>query len=187
MRSVHKRKPYLRNESQIAEIRAKISRDISSHVAEDQQIRGLQSMPLDPDAQNRLGIELVDWACQPTSYFVEKFPITKRINPYRFFKTKETNEFFGECVQISNSVCMLNIKEATVIGLVPAQLTLAMLPVQDGDYRAWIIEKVSKQVHEYFKANEEFKLPWVEQLIDIRKERDGNKQLSAAPVSNQLP
>ena len=166
-----------------AETKASISASIAKRTPIEHQIKGLASMPQDIEEQNQLGVELVEWSCNANNYFIEKFPIMRRINPYRFFKAKETNPFFAECVQIAHYICNLHLKEGSITGEVPANLALAYLPIQDGDFRGFIIEKISRKVMQFMAENEKLTCSWMQLIIDHKKERErGDQQLSTEAI-----
>lgn len=144
-----------------------VSTIISKRIDPSLQLKGLRFMTKDIEEQNVLGVALVEWTCSPDSYYIEKFPISRGISPFRFFKVKATNEFFAECVELANSICHLNLKQAIHAGELHHTYVLAMLPVFDGDYRGYMMDKVAKKVAEYIKSQQAFTCSW---LNDLNKE-----------------
>ena len=55
--------------------------------------------PLDIDAQNILADELKDWASKTSALRIERFALEKGMNPYKFKKLRDKNEYFAEAYQ----------------------------------------------------------------------------------------
>ncbi len=150
------------------------------------QLKGLRHMSSNLEEQNALAVELVEWSCQPDSYYIEKFPVSKGISPYRFFKVKHTNDLFAECVELSNAICHLNLKQAVHTGELHHSYVLSLLPIIDGDYKGYMMEKIAKKVTEYIKSQQKFECTW---LADMKKEVIANESQSGShtnqPVQTQ--
>jgi len=182
----------LKDRAQIDAKRASISANIANKTPLLNQIKGLRHMPKDEQEQNKLAVELVEWTCSPSSFYIEKFPVSKGISPYRFFKTKHTNDFFAECVELANAICHLNLKEAVHQGDLHYSYVLSMLPVYDGDYKGFMIEKISKKVMEYIKQQQTFACSWLNELKedsnDESKSRtDRDQSVPAQTIPESIP
>lgn len=162
---------------------------LNKHVPVVNQIKGLRHMSKDKEEQNILAVEMVEWSCNADSYYIEKFPVSKGISPYRFFKVKHENEFFAECVELANSICHLNLKQAVHTGELHHAYVLAMLPVFDGDYRGYMIERISKKVAEYIKSQQAFSCSWIKELNDEPNEptTQGDQLVQTQGIPEEVP
>ncbi len=167
-------------------VMASLNVGLSKQVPVVAQLKGLRHMSKDKEEQNLLAVELVEWSCNGDSYYVEKFPVMKGISPYRFFKVKHENDFFAECVELANAICHLNLKQAVHTGELHHAYVLAMLPVFDGDYRGYMIERISKKVAEYIKGQQAFACSWMKELTDDANSQ-GDQLVQTERVPEEVP
>ena len=135
---------------------------------------GLKRLPKDKEEQDALAIELVVWAKKPTSFYIEEFPLMKEYNPYRFFKLKQTNEFFAECLQVATYFCGLHLKYCVHTKELSPQYVLAIMPVYNPEYKEFISERWNK-FENYIKNQHPFACKWLEELS---KESNNNESQS---------
>ncbi len=187
--------------ARIDELKTSLTATINNQVRPSLQIKGLRHMSKDPQEQNELAVELVEWTCSPEAFYIEKFPVSKGISPYRFFKVKHTNDFFAECVELANAVCHLNLKQAVHTGELHYSYVLDMLPIHDGDYKAFMIEKLAKKLQSYFDKKVEIYIPWADEIYkqeyrkeykeelrkEISNEQDNSEQLPTQTIPTSLP
>lgn len=172
--------------TRLAAVKDSLTAGLSKQVPVVSQLKGLRHMSKDKEEQNLLAVELVEWSCSGDSYYVEKFPVMKGISPYRFFKVKHENDFFAECVELANAICHLNLKQAVHTGELHHAYVLAMLPVFDGDYRGYMIERISKKVAEYIKGQQAFACSWMKELTDDANAQ-GDQLVQTERVPEEVP
>lgn len=157
----------LQNDRAYSQVKAAVTAVINKNVDPALQIRGFKGCPKDIEEQNALGVELVEFTCNPEIYDIEEFPLSRRMNPYRFYKMAKTNEFFAECLQTATYLCALHLKKAAYSSTIPSNIMLALLPTLNPEYREFIVEKVTKKIESYIKAQQTFTCTW---LNDLAKE-----------------
>lgn len=172
--------------TRIKAVRDSLQTSINKATPVVHQLRGLRHMSQIAEEQNILAVEMVEWACQGDSYYIEKFPVSKGISPYRFFKVKHENDFFAECVELANAICHLNLKQAVHTGELHHAYVLAMLPVFDGDYRGYMIERISKKVAEYIKGQQAFSCSWMKELENDAS-TPGDQLVQTEGVPEEVP
>lgn len=83
------------------------------------RISRLLPIPKDITTQNELGEELIEWAGVNKHLFtLNKFPLSKGYNPYKFFNIAKTNDYFKEALSFARYIIMdgmleVNMKEST--------------------------------------------------------------------------
>ena len=161
------------------EIMAKITQTINN--SRPIQFRGIGSVPSSVDEQDKLGIEFVEWASLPQSYYLEEFPLQKRINPYKFFGMRHKNEFFAECHQIAKYLCGLHLKQLIHKREIPYQYVIALLPSYNQEFKEQLAERWQKYDN-FIKQQHPFACQW---LDDLKKESDDNRNQTDQPVSTE--
>lgn len=98
--------------------------------------------PLDVYEQNVLADQMVDWAYDSDSVSLAEFPISKTINPYRFYKVAEKNEYFADALQHTKYILGERLKKKWIRGELEREYVLKFLGQYDPEYKAEYMEKV---------------------------------------------
>lgn len=97
---------------------------------------GFTQPPEDIDSQNELIKEMIEWAINDeTAMDPEKFPIMKCINPYRFKRIGDENEFFKEGYQIANYIIGVRLKEKTRNRELDKDYLFKFLPMYNPEFK----------------------------------------------------
>jgi hypothetical protein len=98
--------------------------------------------PEDVEEQNKLIQEMVDWAMTDESALdPEKFPILKRISPFKFKRIAETNEFFAEGFALANYIIGVRLKELTRERKLDKEYLFHFLQFYNPEFKAFMREK----------------------------------------------
>lgn len=103
---------------------------------------GFSLPPHDEEEQNRLIVEMVNWAEQDeTALDPDKFPVTLKISPYKFYKLSEKNEFFAEGLALAKYIIGVRMKELTRDRKLDKDYLFRFLPLYHPEFREWSREK----------------------------------------------
>ena len=110
--------------------------------------KGLNKPPEKLEEQNKLALEFLSWATATTNFEIEEFPLSKRINPYRFYKLADTNSLFAEVLEFVRYQMGLNLKKGSrgPDAVISEQYALKYFPFYNKDYREMVISMVSKSI-----------------------------------------
>ncbi len=67
--------------------------------------------PKESHIQDFHGQQLIEFAQLDTTYNLDKYPLSKGYNPYRFWKIAETNQFFKDCLESAQLIVADRMKE----------------------------------------------------------------------------
>lgn len=103
---------------------------------------GFFKAPGDPEEQNNLIVEMVEWAYDDDSALdPDQFPINKRINPYRFYNIASTNDYFAEGLILVRYIISLRLKELAREKKIDKDYLFQMLPLYHPEFREWKRER----------------------------------------------
>ena len=98
--------------------------------------------PTDPEEQNKLIQEMVDWAMQDeTALDPEKFPILKRISPFKFYRLADSNEFFAEGLALAKYIIGVRLKELARERKLDKDYLFHFLQFCNPEFKAFMREK----------------------------------------------
>lgn len=109
---------------------------------------GLNKPPENRKEQDALALEFLAWATATTSFEMEEFPLSKRINPYRFYKMADSNYFFAEVLEFVKYQMGYNLKKSSrgPDAVVSEQYVLKYFPFYNKEYREMMVSMVSKAI-----------------------------------------
>lgn len=107
----------------------------------------LKRAPKEPDEQNLLADEMIDWVDRWDHVFdINSFPIFKGYSPYRLFKIAEANEYFAECLELAKHIICQRRDKAARERTQDATYILKTLPLYSREYREWEIERNKRDI-----------------------------------------
>lgn len=104
----------------------------------------MRRMPKGVDELHELTKELIEWAQHDDSFFLQQFPISKKISPYLFFKyaEKNKNEDFSNALDFARACCSMRMmmgNHKLEYGIVHR-----LMPVYDILYREYLDGKETR-------------------------------------------
>lgn len=103
---------------------------------------GFFSAPGDPDEQNKLIVEMVEWAYDNDNALdPDQFPIDKRISPMRFYNIASKNEYFAEGLVLVRYIISLRLKQLARDKKIDKDYLFQMLPIYHPEFREWKRER----------------------------------------------
>ena len=64
--------------------------------------------------QNRMGTELMEWAERDDSRILDNFPLSKRLAPQWFYRMKDKNDYFAQCLQYAKAKIGVRLEEKII-------------------------------------------------------------------------
>lgn len=110
----------------------------------------LARIPHSVEEQNVLADELIEWAQQEDSLFLEKFPLSKFLSPYLFFKLAKSNknDYFTRAVDFARACCSIRQLEGN--HSIDSAIIQKLLPVYNRQYQEYLTEREDR-MHTYQK------------------------------------
>jgi len=98
--------------------------------------------PSDEREQNRLGDQLVEWSILSESTKIEDFPLSRRMNPYRFKHIGDDNDYFKDCYEYAQYAIGSRLQEGihTHSETIDRELGMRLLPLYNREYREMQIQ-----------------------------------------------
>lgn len=95
-------------------------------------------IPKDFKTQTKLGTEMIAWLQEHQDVVdLKKFPLSKWMSPYKFYKIAENNPDFAECLEIARSIIATRIGDGWKTSEMNTLYAKEMLPIYDNEYRDW--------------------------------------------------
>lgn len=100
----------------------------------------LKRMPHSSEEQNILADELIEWALKDDSLLLEKFPLSKMISPYLFFKLGKSgkNDYFTRAFDFARAACSVRHIEGN--HSIDTTVVLRLMRVYNREYHESLIE-----------------------------------------------
>lgn len=115
----------------------------------------VKTVPTDKEYQDWEAEQMLLTAETDGFYDLELYPLSRGYHPQKFFKLRQTNEFFEQCLMMSNYLVSARLKEDAREGIISENYMFKMLPLHNPEY-------------------DEMKKAYIGQLI---KEREAAKML----------
>lgn len=98
--------------------------------------------PEDIEEQNKLIMDMVEWAdTDDKALDPDKFPVTRKLNPYRFYRLADKNEFFAEGLSLAKYIIGVRLKEHARERKLDKEYLFRFLPLYHPEFREWMREK----------------------------------------------
>lgn len=112
----------------------------------------LRRMPKDPEELNLLADELIMWALKDDSVLLERFPLSKMMSPYLFFKfaKSESNEYFTDAFDFARSMCGVRMQEGN--HAIDNSVVLRLLPLYNREYGDYLLQKEQRTLESSGKS-----------------------------------
>lgn len=112
----------------------------------------LERMPSDEKGQNDIANDLIEWALKEDSILLERFPLSKMMSPYLFFRLAKSgkNPYFTESVEFARALCCVRMQEGN--HKIDTGLIYRLLPIYHHEYAQYLLEKETRTM-EYNKNN----------------------------------
>jgi len=99
--------------------------------------------PRDTLSQNALADEMVVWSKRDDSINIAAFPISKNINPYRFYKLAEQNDYFKEALQLAKYTIGSRLNKEWHDEKIGSDYAKSFIGIYDPEYKQEYTSKVS--------------------------------------------
>jgi hypothetical protein len=100
-------------------------------------------VPKEQDKINQLADEMVEWFfLNKTAINLDKFPLSRRFSPFRFYKLAENNPYFEEALEVCRYLISDHIQDGWSSKELDSSFCKEMLPKYDKEYREWIRSKI---------------------------------------------
>jgi hypothetical protein len=101
----------------------------------------MRKMPRNTDELHELTKELIEWAQRDDSFFLQQFPISKKISPYLFFKyaEKNKNEDFTNALDFARACCGIRMMMGN--HKLEDGVVHRLMPIYDILYREYLEKK----------------------------------------------
>ena len=103
----------------------------------------LMRPPRTSDEQNKLADELVAWSKLESSIDIKAFPISKNINPYRFKKLRDRNEYFREAYDLASAAIGARLGQEWHDNKISHEYAKSFMGIYDPDYKAEYKERMA--------------------------------------------
>ena len=100
----------------------------------------LGKMPHGTEDQNILADELIEWALKEDSLLLERFPLSKKISPYRFFRLCKSgkNDYLTRALEFARAAC--SVRQIEGDHKIDTSIVLKLLRVYNTEYHESLLE-----------------------------------------------
>lgn len=107
------------------------------------KVNSYSKVPKDTPTINQYADEMVEWFySNKTAVNLDKFPLSKRLSPFRFYKLAENNPYFEEALEVCRYLISDHIQDGWSSKELDSSFCKEMLPKYDKDYKEWIRMKI---------------------------------------------
>lgn len=103
--------------------------------------RKLKVCPRDPDDQNKLGDELVEWIKNTETCVLSDFPLSRSFGPSRFYKIADYNEYFADCLDYARHKIASRLQHGWEDKTLEREYAVRWLPIYDEKFRDLTLQK----------------------------------------------
>ena len=103
----------------------------------------IHEVPKDEADQNDLANEVIKWSLLEESLFLEEFPLSKKISPYRFFQfaKNQKNPYFTNAVEFARAVLSVKMQKGVINKKLDREFILRLLPIYNLEYKEFLMEQ----------------------------------------------
>lgn len=119
-----------------------VSNKGTSEIAIPKKHAHLTPIPKEEQEIIELANELVSWSLLPTSFEIERFPLSRRMSPYRFFRIE--SEYMQDAIVFSRYAIAARLQECwrNEDNGIDKGYAEKMLALYSPEYRAFVQEKI---------------------------------------------
>lgn len=105
----------------------------------------LVQIPTDPVAQNNLGSDLLEWSNKPEAEAIEQFPLSRRMNPYKFYDIALVNPYFSDCLEAARASIGFRREKNARTRVEDSTTIMKMQPLYNKNYRDLALQKANAE------------------------------------------
>jgi hypothetical protein len=105
----------------------------------------LVEVPTDPVAQTNLASQLLVWSETPEAESIEQFPLSLRMNPYKFYRIADINPYFSDCLDAAMAAIGFRREKNARTRVEDSGTIMKMQPLYNKSYRELALMKANAE------------------------------------------